>query len=380
MNVEGYAAVRRWMFEAALPWWAKNGVDRAHGGFIEQVTFDGADAAIDFKRTRVTCRQVYVYSHAHTLGWSDALDQTAMGVDYLISKAWQGDKKGFARRLTRSGDVLDPVADLYDHAFVLFALAWRFKATNDQKAKDWLHRTLDFVETNLRHPDEGFWHWIPPSGWRQQNPHMHLTEAMLVAHEATGEERFATLARELVGLFQTRFADPRTGVLTEFFANDLARAPGDDGRIVEPGHQLEWAWILNRCRLQFGLDTGATIRTLAAFAERHGVDPRAAAVYNQIQDDGSPFDRGSRSWPNTERLKAAVALRELDGVDPGPVFKASCSLLLNRYLATKIPGLWIDAFDGDGRPMAKTAPTSTLYHVFLAFAEVLRTGEELGVA
>jgi N-acylglucosamine 2-epimerase/mannose-6-phosphate isomerase len=301
-----------------------------------------------------------------------------MGVDYLLDRAWQGPDKGFARQLTREGAVLDPVADLYDHAFVLFALAWRFKATGDAKAHDWLHRTLDFVETKLRHPREGFWHWTPPSGSRQQNPHMHLTEAMLIAHEATGEARFADLARELVDLFQNRFFDLKSGTLAEYFTADLGRAPGVEGRIVEPGHQMEWAWILNRARLQLGVDAAATIRALIGFAEKHGVDPNSRATYNQIRDDGAPLDRASRTWPNTERLKAAIALYELDGVNPGPVFDTSSRLLLDRYLATKIPGLWIDTFDADGRPTARTVPTSTLYHVFLAFAEVLRTGKALG--
>jgi len=375
-----HLAIRRWLFETALPWWAANGADRVNGGFIEQMTFAGLDAGVAFKRTRVAARQVYVFSHAHVLGWSGGLDQTAMGVDYLIARAWQGPDKGFARNLTRGGDVLDPIADLYDHAFVMFALAWRFKATSDNLARDWLHRTLDYVEVHLRHPREGFWNWSPPSGLRQQNPHMHLTEAMLIAHEATGEARFADLARELVSLFLTRFVDLRSGTLAEYFTDDLSRSPGEEGRVVEPGHQMEWAWILNRARLQVGVDTSAAIRALTSFAETYGVDPGSGATYNQVRDDGAPLDRASRTWPNTERLKAAVALYELDGTDPGPVFETCCRLLLDRYLATDVPGLWIDSFDPEGRATAASVPTSTLYHVFLAFAEVLRTGEALGYA
>ena len=44
-------------------------------------------------------------------------------------------------------------------------------------------------------------------------------------------------------------------------------------------------------------------------------------------------------------------------------------------LALKPDGTWIDAFDGEGRPVVKSVPASTLYHVFLAFAEVLRTAQ-----
>ena len=47
-------------------------------------------------------------------------------------------------------------------------------------------------------------------------------------------------------------------------------------------------------------------------------------------------------------------------------------LLFERYLGREPAGTWMDAFDESGMPLNKTVPASTLYHVFLAFAEVLR--------
>jgi N-acylglucosamine 2-epimerase/mannose-6-phosphate isomerase len=365
------------MFRAALPWWAANGVDRANGGFVEQMTMDGRDAGVPFKRTRVTARQIYVFSHASMLGFSKGADIARRGVEFLTARAWQGPDKGFARKLTREGDVLDPTPDLYDTAFVLFALAWFFKASADRPARDWMHRTLDFIETHMRQPGgEGFLNELPQKGWRWQNPHMHLTEAALAAHEATGEERFAGLARELADLFETRFFDRKTGTVAEWYTEDLKRAPGDDGQIVEPGHHFEWAWILNAARKQLRLDLGEAIRAAAGFAEKHGVDRDSCAAFNSVRDNGKPVDRGSRTWPNTERLKAAIALYELDGIDPAPVIRTSGSLLLERYLANTPQGTWVDAFDADGKPAADTVPASTLYHLFLAFAEVLRVSDK----
>jgi N-acylglucosamine 2-epimerase/mannose-6-phosphate isomerase len=368
-------AIHNWMFETALPWWAANGVDRAHGGYVEQMTIDGHDAAVPFKRTRVTARQIYVFSHGYMLGFEAGANLARHGVDFLVSKAWLGPDKGFARRLSREGALLDPTPDLYDLAFALFALAWFHKATRDPAARDWMHRTLDFIETHLRHPKGGFWHEVPPKGFRQQNPHMHLTEACLAAFEATGEKRFGQLATELVGLFQTRFFDLKSQTLAEYFNDDWSRAPGPDGRITEPGHQMEWAWILNSCRRLLDLDVAPQIRAAIAFAEKHGVDPATGVTFNQVRDDGVPIDKGSRTWPNTERIKAAIALHELDGVDPSRVVQSSAGLLLNRYLAHTPHGTWIDAFDADGKPAVNTIPASTLYHVFLAFAEVLRVSD-----
>ncbi len=369
-------AIHDWMFNSALPWWAANGLDRANGGYFEQMTLDGRDAAVPFKRTRVTARQIYVFSHAHVLGFREGAELARHGVDFLVSKTWNGVNQGFARRLTRSGGPLDPTPDLYDTAFVLFAFSWFHRATKDASARDWMHRTLDFIETHMRHPGgEGFAHELPLKGWRQQNPHMHLTEACLAAYETTGETRFGDVAKELVGLFKTRFFDPKSRTLAEYFTDDLQRAPGDAGRMVEPGHQFEWAWILNSYRKLLGGEASVEIRAAAGFAEGHGVDQASGVTFNQIRNDGAPIDKGSRTWPNAERIKAAIALYELDGVDPAGAIGSSAGVLLDRHLAHAPRGTWIDAFDARGKSGVDAIPASTLYHVVLAFAEVLRVSE-----
>jgi mannose/cellobiose epimerase-like protein (N-acyl-D-glucosamine 2-epimerase family) len=366
-----FAEVRTWMFDAALPFWGDAGVDRRRGGFFEELDLEGRPTAVAFKRTRAMCRQVYVFSHAALLGWGPGGELASNGYAYLTEHAWLGPDKGWARRLTADGAVLDPTPDLYDLAFVLFALAWRFKASGDPDALRRAHQTLDFIEHRLRPAaGEGFLHEWPAEGPRLQNPHMHLVEASLAAFEASGDRRFLDRAAEVVGLFRRRFFDGRT--LAEYFTDDWRRLPGPHGRIVEPGHQFEWAWILASYQRLSGANLGAEAAALVEFSERHGVDPVTEVTFNQVRDDGAAIDRGSRTWPNTERIKGHLALFELTGRDPRPAVAGSARLLLDRYLAVTPRGSWIDCFNADGRPMATAAPTSTLYHVFLAFAEILR--------
>lgn len=364
---------REWLFERALPWWAAHSWDEDNGGVVEAFTFDGKDAALPIKRTRVLCRQIYVFSHAHVLGWSDGLELAQRCVRHLTESIWAGPQKGFPRLLTRSGAVKDPTIDLYDHAFALFGLAWHARATGSRNSLDWTYRTLDFIEEKLRHPTQpGFLHQTPVEGPRLQNPHMHLTEACLVAFETTGDNRFRDIAREIVDLFTTRFCDPSTGALYESFTDDLKPVPGPDGKIVEPGHQFEWSWILNALRPHLAVDVAPVIRTLHDYAERHGVDPRTGAVRDAISSDGVIIAGGSRTWPNTERVKSAIAIQELDGTNVTPILEQTCSLLFDRYLGVQPNGTWADAFDARGKLSARNVPTSTLYHLFLAFAELLR--------
>lgn len=368
--------MRHWTFDIALPFWADQGLDRQYGGYVEMLDATGA-ATAPYKRTRVLGRQIYVFSHAATLGWSKGLAAAEHGYHFLVENA-RLPGGGWARRLSRSGQVIDATPDLYDVAFVLFALSWYARATGETAPLHLAHETLDVLDAQFRRPTGGFAHELPMTGWRLQNPHMHLLEAALSLLEAApGDERFRVLADEIVNLFTTKLFDSQSRTMAEYFTNDWGRAPGDAGRTIEPGHQFEWAWILANHQRLTGRDNTALAASLFDFAEAYGVDPNSHATFNTVHVDGAPLDRGSRIWPNTERIKGAIALYELTGRNPRKAITGSADLLLSRYLDAR--GTWIDQFDAQGAPTLNTVPTSTLYHAFLAFAELLRMAPHLNI-
>lgn len=362
-----FAELRAWLFDKALPAWAELGVDAAHGGFLEEVGADGAPTDCDFKRVRVVCRQTYVFAHAAALGWAPGAALSERGYRYLIAHAWLGDEAGWARTLARDGAVRDPAPELYDLAFVLFAMAWRYRISGDPEVRAFAQRTHDFITTRMRAPGAGFHARLPAPDVRLQNPHMHLAEAAIAAFEATQDERYIELAGELAALFKAHLFDGRT--LGESFDSSWARRSPD---MLEPGHHFEWAWILAQHARLTGARHEREIEALVAFAERAGVDPVHGAVINAVSEAGAPLKRSARAWPTTERIKGWLALFETTGADPrGPV-AAGARILLDRYIAPARAGLWVDALDEAGAPIAAPTPASILYHLFLAFAETLR--------
>jgi hypothetical protein len=114
---------------------------------------------------------------------------------------------------------------------------------------------------------------------RRQNPHMHLLEALLAAHDAFGDGVFFARAEELVLIFLSRFFQAGEGALPEYF--DAALAPQREaGRfLVEPGHHYEWIWLLDRYA-QRAAAMGRPVRpdlrrvsdALFEFADRFAVD------------------------------------------------------------------------------------------------------------
>ncbi len=284
------------------------------------------------------------------------------------------------------GSVLDPTRDLYDLAFVLFALAHHARLTGDPAPLRQADRTLGFLRRCMARPTGGFGNTEPVEpGWRQQNPHMHLLEAALELFSVGGDGRWAELAVELVALFRTRLLEPATGTLGEYFDEDWRRAPGIDGDKVEPGHHAEWIWLLDRHGALTGEDTVALIAPLDALCRQHGIGAETGLVRDEVGRDGSLRLGSARLWPQGETVKAHCALVRMalarhDAAaarEHEAVVVRSAGNLLTRYLVTEggglmPPGTWIDRLDPFGRPAIDRIPTSSFYHIMSAWAELDR--------
>jgi len=367
------AAFRAWMFEKALPFWAQRGVDATPGlGFCEHLRLDGEVAAVPYKRLRVQARQIYVFSHASLLGWHGGLAVARAGYDFIHR---YGKLPGgtWARKLGHDGAVLESAADLYDLAFVLFALAWYARASASQEALELADKTLEWIVAQMRHPQGGFYNTLPVEGGpRQQNPHMHLLEAVLALYETSPQTRYLQLARELITLFRRHFFDPATGTLGEFFDEDLTRCAGDPGDHIEPGHHYEWVWLLSEYGKLSGQHLTAEKRALYRFAEAHGVNRKTGAILDAVRRDGSVLSTSTRLWPQTEAIKAHLVMSNERA--EAPLRLQQClENLLGRHFADCPPGTWREHFDAAGNSIVDKIPSSSFYHVFMAFGELSRS-------
>jgi mannose-6-phosphate isomerase len=363
------ARVRRWLFEDALPLWAAQGVDPA-GGFYEQLTFEGRPDAIAGRRMRVQARQLYVFSEALLLGWKGGAERIVdSGLSRFVETCWAADgRPGWCHGLDPQGRATDHRRDAYDHAFALFALAFVHRATGDPRARAYADSTLAYMDDRMADRRfGGVQESDPPAPPRRSNPHMHLLEAMLAWHEASGDPTFLGRAAGLVKLCETRFYDRESRTLGEYFADDFAPAPPPAGQVVEPGHHFEWVWLLLWAE-SLGLRVDqSVVAGLFEFGVRHGLDGSGYAV-DELDRTGRTTRATRRLWPQTELIKAALRVGT-----PGERSRgfSVAAALFEDYLAPG-RGLWQDQFDGSGRPCASVVPASTLYHLSVCFRELLR--------
>ena len=373
-----HAAFRGWMFGHALPFWATAGNDAPGLGVHEALELDGAPAALPFKRMRVQARQIYVFSHAALLGWDPGRAVAEDAYAFITRHGSRADG-AWSRRLTPDGTVLDSAVDLYDLAFVLFALAWHARLTRSEEPLARARRTVEYILEHMPHPPAGFHNVLPyEDGPRQQNPHMHLLEAMLALLETTGDPFYADQAHALVALFRRHLFDAATGTLGEFFSPDWSPAPGEPGTRIEPGHHLEWVWLLDQYARLTGRDTEAEAAALYGFALRHGMDPATGLVWDAVGRDGTLRQASARLWPQTEAIKAHAVRATRPAATPAERTQAAAlaartvRTMGTRYLQGGPAGTWLDQFGPDGALLSRSIPTSSFYHVFMGYAELDR--------
>jgi mannose-6-phosphate isomerase len=357
-----------WLFEQALPVWLRHGVDRRLGGFHEALGCDGRPSDVDFKRLRVAARQVYVFVAGAEHGVAGAREAVDHGLEFILTTMRHPDG-GFVSRCGRDGQITDTTRDLYDLAFVLFALAHGFRLTADAALRHEALALLRFIRAEMSHPGGGYHESVPPRLPRRQNPHMHLLEAALAGVEHIGDPAFAGFCDELADLYEQRLFDAETGTLGEYYADDW-RPHCPDGRIVtEPGHHLEWAWLLAETQRLCGRRVhGAD--ALAGFALRHGLDPASGFLRGEVFSNGDVANSSVRIWAHCEWLKAAVVLdsSSREAGDPVVAWRA-----LSRFLGGRPRGLWFERWDhAAGGFTDDPAPASSLYHITSAIVALRR--------
>ncbi len=363
-----------WLRSAALPLWATLGVT-SDGAFVDRLWSDGRPLFLPL-RARVQARQIQVYCRAGLMGWRGPW---ARLVAEGLHSFWRNNTlpDGTYRTLVAAdGGALEDRAALYDQAFVLFSLAAAVAA--DIEADEARHRAACLRDTLLERR-------LPKGGWAeagllpyQANPQMHLLEAALAWETVDDTPEWRVVADEIAALSLSCFIDPVSGALREFFTADWTPAPGEDGRLIEPGHQFEWAWLLTLWgRSRDRPDALEAAWRLYQIGLR-GVDSGRGVVMDALHDDLSVRSGSARLWPQCEWLKAALLLAETASGEERAAYVRDAGDALRALQSYLLPnGLWWDRLAGDRRFVEEAAPASSLYHIMAAYDQLAASAKVL---
>lgn len=355
-----------WLWNA-FDFWSERAWDPIRGGFVEKLDMSGNPDLKAHRRVRVQARQVFSFAKAIELGWpneTNAKFLTDQGIDF-IDKHLRHSDGGWIHIADADGGIVDDTRDLYDHSFIILAGATAFRLTGNEKARRLSEEALAFIDLQMKDDvNRGWLESIPSATPRRSNPHMHLLEAMLAMHEATGEQLALEHAEEIVRLFESKFFNPKNDIMGEFFANDWNPVAQDNDTVFEPGHHYEWASLLRYFEDVSGHDSISWRRRLIRRANRSGLNPQTGFAFNAVRANGTVDNTNSRLWHQLEMFRAFV-------LHPEVVSRNDCDALLesifSAFLDQGPKGGWIDEIDDNAKPISASIPASMLYHVITAF-------------
>ncbi|WP_298905209.1 AGE family epimerase/isomerase [uncultured Aliiroseovarius sp.] len=365
-----------WLHKKALPLWAERGFCADECRFIEGLCEDDQPRALADNRARVQPRQIFAFTSAWLRGWRGMSPELITGsFDWFMSRYRRSDGT-FGNIVNAEGVLTDPQFDLYNQSFVLLMFAQMAQFQPAQKALFEAEAVslLKAIKAKYANPHGGYLSGPAAGGFMEANPHMHLFEAALAWEGIANDNSvWLDLSDEIGTLAIRRMIDPSQGTLGEYFNLDWTPAAGAKGKIVEPGHQFEWAWLLvrwaNRCNNPWAKK--AALRQYQ-FGRIHGTSQHGLVMMS-VGQDATVIDPTARLWSQTEWLKAAILFAQEPSISGQHDFMSDINSALQAvfaFLNAKENGSWIDRIDPNGHTLDAKAPASSLYHIISAIYEL----------
>ncbi len=357
------------------------------GGFYGCFLDDGTCYDPQSRHLVASARYVLNYATAYRLyGKPKHLKWAEWGLDYLQIAHRQDN--GHYAWLIEDRIITDKRVMAYGHAFVLLAAASCVKA-GIERATQIMADLYDFVETYFWDETAGAYFderdntLRTLSPYRGQNANMHMCEALLVAHQASGDAKYLDRAEQLAEKFAFDLAAQSGGQIWEHYdanwnvdMNFNIDKPNDRYKPwgFQPGHQTEWAkllLILNEARPKRKWVERA--KSLYDKAMETGWDKEHGGIAYGVAPDGRFCASEKYFWVQSESFATAWRLYHITGdetyrIDYNRIWKWSWDHMIDHAF-----GAWFRVRGSDGAAVdnKKSPLGKTDYHTMGACWDVL---------
>ena len=258
-------------------------------------------------------RAIYVMAIGYELtGNPKYLNQVKLGSDFLVKAFHDPLYGGWYTAVDPDGKMKIGNKRLYGHAFVILALAHAYHATKDQRylevaLQTWQEIQLRFADGTGGYRSALSRDFSTSMGGNSQNPIMHLFEALLALHQASG----SPLARDgaisianFVAYTLLQGLEDGTARIPEFYDANWKALDQAHGGYIDIGHQFEWAYLFS-AGTEAGLSPiyAGVAERLINYASNNGYDSISGGAFTSISPDGK-INRSKGYWQQAEALRA----------------------------------------------------------------------------
>ncbi|WP_111430290.1 AGE family epimerase/isomerase [Rhodobacteraceae bacterium DSL-40] len=379
-----------WLDDPAHRDWLRREAFRQLDFFRASLRPDGGFDALDAagrampgvaQELHVTTRLVHSYALGKALG-ADGCDAI---IDAGMEALWRRHRDpvhGGYVWAVRGDAIADGTKLAYGHVFVLLAAASARHAGHPD-ADRLLADASEILERHFWEESRGLFcdefrrDWTEFSSYRGMNANMHGVEALLAAHEVTGEGIYRDRAGRILDFFTGRMAPEHGWRIPEHYTKDWQADAAYAGNPMfrpagtTPGHSFEFARLALQHWDLCGRSGGSAperARNLVARAHADGWDEAAGGGYvYTLGADGAPAIRSRYWWPVTEAIGAVSALLKVDGRAEDEALYRRLWHFADAHFIDETRGGWFPEIDAAGRPAAtQFAGKPDIYHALQA--------------
>ena len=239
------AQYRDALLSDVIPFWEKFSIDREMGGYFTCLNRDGSVFDTD-KFIWLQARQVWLFSMLYNrLEQRESWLEIAKNGAEFLKKYGMDEHGNWYFSLTRDGKPLVQPYNIFSDCFAAMAFSQFALAANNEKAKDIAEQTFRNILRRTDNP-KGKYNKIVPG----TRPMINLALPMILANlmielawmldKQTVDDATNMCIEQVLG----KFLHPEKGILMENVSPDGELLDCFEGRVVNPGHDIEAMWFL----------------------------------------------------------------------------------------------------------------------------------------
>ncbi len=232
--------------ENCLPFWLEKSQDTKYGGYFSCLNRDGSVFDTD-KFVWLQGREVWLFAmlYNNVEKKQEWLDCATHGAEFLKKHGHDGNYD-FYFSLTREGKPIIQPYNIFSNTFACMAFAQMAKATGSEEYKEIALKTFQRILDRRNNP-KGIWEKSYP-GTRPLKgfslPMIICNMALEVEHIMDDKALLERTIDECLDEILNVFYQPDLGVMLESVGPDGKRVDCFEGRLVNPGHDLEALWFM----------------------------------------------------------------------------------------------------------------------------------------
>lgn len=360
------------LLDNVVPWWQKHGPDREFGGIYSCLERDGHRYSDD-KYMWMNARAVWMFSHLYNQVEKRPLwrELAELGARFMLDHAFrEGGKMYF--RLTRDGKPLATCLSIYSEAFATIGLAELSVVNGDHSLWDRAVAMYDRLDAMWGTPSDTALLGYPLMTQFHLHAHdmMRMTLARVMNTLKPGARWQADMKRGAESAIRLHWKPELSAMLENVSPEGETMLDLPEGRMVNPGHAIEGAWMM----LEIAQDTGdaamaqTAVDIILSSLDR-GWDAQYGGIRYMLNIDGSPphpLEVDMKLWwPHCETLYALLLAWDMTGRDDLRVWYERVHQYAFGHFPDPDYGEWYGYLNRDGSPTwtAKATTWKCFFHL-----------------